>query len=437
MGPSGNVAAMGRRVAGDGGLTRKKRRWTNKETGEITEHAYWEASAEIAVEDLPAGMNRKRVTGSGSSKTQALERLKVNMDSFTKGEARRGKTRLSAKVTLQRLFDEWDTNNKSGAVSSTMAWKYEGYFKNHILPALGTRRLDSLTETDLNLFFNQTLPGKTKPDGGQLLSAPSRRNIYMVLSACLQFAVRNNYIAVNPLRAVRAPKKAKPTDDIDVVLADSRRLLDAIQTGKHPDEARWLLAFLGLRRGERLGVSWKNVRGLDTDNPTLVINQQLAWDKGTGLHLKPPKNGKTRIIPLSEPWVSALKRYRKVWDALPSNPQWQEPKEEYKDLLFLQKNGYVIDLNDDNEDWKSMLKGLDIEPWRAHLARHVTATMLAERPQVPISTVMSILGHNTEAMTIYYSHIGSGRNAESIRDFGEAISGKTLPARKRQAANKS
>ena len=425
---------MVRRVAGDGGLTRKTRLFTDKVTGELTKHLYWEASAEVAVEDLPAGMNRKRVTGSGSSKTQALERLKFNLDSFTKGEARRGKTRLSAKVTLQRLFDEWDTNNKSGAVSSTMAWKYEGYFKNHILPALGARRLDSLSETDFNLFFNQTLPVKTNAKGGQLLSAPSRRNIYMALSGCLQFAVRNNYIAVNPLRAVKAPKKVKPKDDIDAVLVDSRRLLDAIQAGEHPDEARWLLAFLGLRRGERLGISWDNVRGLDSDNPTLIINQQLAWDKDTGLHLKLPKNGTTRIIPLSEPWVSALKRYRKKWDALPSNPQWQEPKEEYKNLLFLQTNGYVIDLNDDNEDWKALLKGLDIEPWRAHLARHVTATMLAERPQVPISTVMSILGHNTEAMTIYYSHIGSGRNAESIRDFGEAIAGKTATAIKLQAA---
>jgi integrase len=427
---------MGRRVAGDGGLTRKTRRWTNKDTGEITEHSYWEASAEVPAKDLPAGMNRKRVTGSGSSKTQALERLKLNMDSFTKGEARRGKTRLSAKVTVQRLFDEWDSNNKSGAVSPTMAWKYEGYFKNHILPALGTRRLDSLTETDLNLFFNQTLPSKKDAHGNQLLAAPSRRNIYMALSGCLQFAVRNNYIAVNPLRAVRAPKKSKPNDDIDAVLADSRKILDWIQSGNHPDEARWLLAYLGLRKGERLGLSWDNIRGLDSNNPSLVINQQLAWDKGTGLHLKPPKNGKTRVIPLAEPWVSALKRYRKMWNALPSNPSWKEPKEEFKKLLFLQNNGYVIDPNDDNEDWKALLKEINVKPWRPHLARHVTATMLAERPQIPISTVMSILGHNTEAMTVYYAHIGSGRNADSIRDFGEAIAGKKSPVRKRQAASK-
>ncbi len=427
---------MVRRVAGDGGLTRKTRRWPNLGAGEVTEHSYWEASAEIAAEDLPAGMTRKRVTGSGATKTQALERLKVNMDSFTKGEARRGKTRLSAKVTLQRLFDEWDTNNKSGAVSSTMAWKYEAYFKNHILSALGARRLDSLSETDLNFFFNQTLPAKTNAKGGQLLSAPSRRNIYMALSGCLQFAVRNNYINANPLRSVKAPKKTTPDDNIDSVLFDARKVLDAIQTGNHPDEARWLLAFLGLRKGERLGLSWENVRGLDGDNPTLVVNQQLAWDKGTGLHIKPPKNKKARTIPLSEPWISALQRYRKTWEVLPQNPQWQEPKQEYKDLLFLQPNGYPIDLNDDAEDWKKLLKGLGIEPWRAHLARHVTAITLAETAQVPISTVMAILGHNSAAMTVYYAHAETGRNAESVRMFGEAISGKASHVRKRQAAAK-
>lgn len=106
------------RTAGEGGLVKKKRLLVNNTTGETREHVYWEASSEVSVADLPAGMTRKRVTGSGPSKTVALARLKVNLEQFGKGEARRGKTRLSAKVTLQRLFDEWDTVNKAGQLSA-------------------------------------------------------------------------------------------------------------------------------------------------------------------------------------------------------------------------------------------------------------------------------------------------------------------------------
>lgn len=400
----------------------KKTRWYVDDDGNRTPFTYWQASWEVPAELLPAGMTRKRVTGTGRSKPEALARLKENREAFEKGEAKRGKTRLSSKATVRTLFDEWDKNNKAGAVSSTMAWKYEGYFKNHILPHIGDRRLDSLTETDLLTLFNLTLPAKKDDKGRQLLGGPARRNIYMALSGCLKFAVRQHYIAVNPLEAVKPPRKEKPKDDIDAVLAEGRTVLEAIQTGDKPDEARWLLAFLGLRRGERLGLSWANVRGLDTDDPKLVIDQQLAWDKGPGLHIKPAtKSKKSRTIPLTEPWVSALRRHRDRWEEMTSQPGFEFKKPEYADLVFVQENGNVIHPNDDNDDWRELLTSLGIEPWRAHLTRHITAILLAERPDIPISVVMAILGHQTEAMSVYYSHVDQVRVRAPMEAYGKVI----------------
>ena len=55
------------------------------------------------------------------------------------------------------------------------------------------------------------------------------------------------------------------------------------------------------------------MRGLDGDDPKLVIHQQLAWNggKGPGLHVKAwLEIRKPRSILLSEPWVSALRRQR-------------------------------------------------------------------------------------------------------------------------------
>lgn len=410
-----------RRTSGEGGLTRKTGFYTDSE-GTRVPYDYWQASREVPAEMLPKGMTRKRVTGSGRTKAEALARLNENWEAFGKGEAKRGKTRLSGKATVRTLFAEWDRNNKAGAVSSTMAWKYQRYFENHILPHIGDRRLDSLTETDLLTLFNHTLPAKRDAHGNQLLGGPARRNIYMALSGCLKFAVRQHYLAVNPLDAVKAPRKEAPKDDIDSVLADGRKVLDFVQTGDNPDEARWLLAFLGLRRGERLGLSWRNVRGLDGDDPKLVIDQQLAWDKGPGLHIKPAtKNKKSRTIPLSEPWVSALKRHRQRWEEMTSQPDWTPKKREYADLLFLTPSGNVITLNDDNDDWKALLTSLDIEPWRAHLTRHITAVLLAERPDIPISVVMAILGHSSEAMSVYYSHVDQVRVRAPMEAYGQVI----------------
>ena len=413
---------VAKRTSCDGGLSKKVGYYTDSD-GRRLEYGYWQASREVPAEMLPRGLNRKRVTGSGKSKTEALARLAENWEAFQRGESNRGKTRLSGKATVRTLFAEWNANNEAGAVSATMARKYRRMFEQHLLPYVGDRRLDSLREEDLLTLFNHTLAQKTDAQGELVLQAKARRNIYMCLSGCLKYGLRQHYIAVNPLEAVKPPRKEVPKDNIDSVLVEGRLVMQAVQAADHPDAARWLLAFLGLRRGERLGLPWRNVHGLDGDDPKLVIDQQLAWDVGPGLHVKAwPKNRKPRTIPLSEPWVTALRLQRERWESMTGEPRFEFRKPEYADLVFVRPNGNVITLNDDNNDWHSLLVSLGITPWRAHLTRHITAILLAEmEPAVPMSTVMAILGHSSEAMSVYYAHVNEGRVRAPMEAFGKVI----------------
>ena len=400
--------------------------------------AYWQASREVPAEQLPAGMTRKRVTGNGPTKKEALSRLEQNYERFLRGESGRGRTRLTGRMTVRRLFEEWDRNNQAGEVSSTQARAYQGYFNNHILPALGDKRLASLTETDLSYFFNQTLPAKTNADGEPLLGPSARRNIYMALSGALSFAVRNRYLPASPLKAVKAPRKGKPTEDIDAFLADAQKVRDFVFSDKCTDQARWALTLLGLRRSERLGLRWRDIQGLDGDNPSLAIRNQLAREKGKGLFIKPAtKSGKSRTIRLVEPWVSVLRDFKEQWDEIPENPDWQEPEEQFKDLLFLRSDRKPIDQNADNDDWHALLETVGVPYWRGHLMRHYTAVMLAEQPSVTVTDVMSILGHDTEALSVYYSHAEQGRQTEALKAFGEAMKPRKNPRKKTQAAKDS
>jgi integrase len=358
--------------------------------------AYWQASKEVPADQLPAGMTRKRVTGNGPTKKEALSRLEQNYERFLRGESGRGRTRLTGKMTVRRLFEEWDRNNQTGEVSSTQTRAYQGYFNNNILPALGDKRLDSLTETDLSFFFNQTLTARTNTDNEHLLGPSARRNIYMALSGALTFAVRNRYLPANPLKAVKAPRKTKPQEDIDAFLIDAQKVRDYVFSDKCTDQARWALTLLGLRRSERLGLRWGDIQGLDGDNPSLAIRNQLAREKGKGLYIKPAtKSGKSRTIRLVEPWVSVMRDFKKQWDELPNNPDWQEPEEQFGALLFLRSDGKPTDHNADNDDWHSLLETVGVPYWRGHLMRHYTAVMLAEQPSGTVTDVMSILGHDT------------------------------------------
>jgi integrase len=92
-------------------------------------------------------------------------------------------------------------------------------------------------------------------------------------------------------------------------------------------------------------------------------------------------------------------------------------------MIFVRPNGNVVKLNDCNDEWNALLTGLGITPWRAHPARHITAILLAElEPAIPISTVMAVLGHSSEAMSVYYAHVNQGRVRAPMEAYGQVVS---------------
>lgn len=410
-----------RRPLGAGGLSKKAGTYITPNGDEVS-YTYWQASREVPSDKLPKGLNRKRLTGSGSTKKEAMERLEANWEAFQRGESNRGAKRLSGMMTVKRVYEEWDRNNAAGAVSTTQRRAYQGIFNNHVLPALGGMRIDAITETDLLFFFNRVLTGKTKPDGSPLLGGSARRNIYMALSSAFTFAVRNRYLAISPLVGVPAPRKVKPQEDIDSFINDTHKVRETIQSGSHPDETRWLLTFLGLRQSERLGLTWGSIYGLDTDSPTLSVSRQLHRVKGKGLTLKPTtKTGKPRRIQLVEPWISSLRAYRQTWLRMIRTDGFEPQSLELADLLFLKPDGSPLSHQRDTEDWHELLKTCGVPYWRQHLMRHATAVMLAEQPGMALNDVMSILGHDTEALSVYYSHADQGRRSAALQSYGDAV----------------
>jgi integrase len=314
-----------------------------------------------------------------------------------------------------------------------MARKYQGYFINHILPELGAMKLSLLTERSLLFHFNECLPKKRNPKTGEvLLQGAARRNIYMALSGCLSYGVRHGYISRNVLQAVPPPKKTPPEDDIETFSAHAKNLILLLEEEGGVDYCRWLLQFLGLRRAERLGLSWKNISGLNTENAVMTIRQQLARtekkedeakrESGQAWYVKGyTKTGSVRTIVIPEPFLSALREQKKRQDTYKKAKKWK-PKKAFADLVFLQEDGSIYTLNRDNEEWKKLLASHGFPGWRGHLNRHITATWLAEQvPAVPMGTVRSILGHESEAMAYYYAKSTQTQQSEPLRQYGSAL----------------
>ena len=415
-----------RRRHGEGGMTVRTKTWVNAD-GTTRSSTYYQASK--AVRD--ADGKRRIVTGNGRTQKEAFDRLTENLVRHRSPGGKGSTEVVEAEVpTLEELFERWHKNNQLRRITDTMVAKYKGYFVNHILPGvngqpgLGAKRIDKITADDLDLLFGNTLLAKRTRKGKPLLTTAATRNIYMALSSCFRYAVRNGLLVRSPLDGVPAPRKQQPSNNAEEMSVFAARLLALLRADDSPDYCRWLLQFLGLRRAERLGLEWKNIRGLDTDQPTLIIKQQLARraHRSGGWYLDDrTKNYKERMIVLSEPFISALRAHRAAQDELRGTEGFQ-PTPEFADLVFLHDDGSIITLNRDNDDWHKVLDHYGLPHWRGHLNRHITATWLAEQdPPVPILTVQSILGHETEAMSQYYTAMTKKQQADPMRRYGEAI----------------
>lgn len=402
----------------------------------------WKASKSHTFTDVATGIKkRQRITGSGATKREALKRLDERMAERGGGLIPSTQMANQKKHRFGDWFYEWIDRLPPEKVSDIVAHGYKRKGERYLLPYLADSVIEEMEPYDLKTLMEHTLPSIKKDDGTPVLSSSSLLNVYRVLQMCLTEATRNPKIGilVGPLSAVPTPKRNTKQESLRAVIGKTKGLIAYMEKTNHPDYCRFLFQWLGLRRSERLGLSWSNVRNLANQNATIKVAQQLArYQDGSGWYLKPPKTVKSeRIIPLTEPFLSVLRDWKKQQEEYKKSPEWN-PRPDFADLVFLRPNGKFFNQNEDNEDWHALLTEYlgEGEPhWRGHLNRHITATLLAEKKVSP-AIAMEILGHASEAMTRYYTNITITSMRKPMEDYGDALGERTSNQKKKKAAEK-
>lgn len=423
------------RRKGTGGLyIRKTRAWNEvKQAFEVVE--MFQASKEINDPAFPD--KRKRITGTGRTVEEANARLNRSMERYFKNKGLESlglnpKTRTTGSGGVTAYLQQWHSEMHPTAVSPQLKLKYWQHCKNHIIPHIGTIPLSALTYQDLQELFYVTLPGKRKIKGGvetgdQLLGNNALLNIYKTLNMALNVAVKKGKIPRNPLGLVKAPAYKAPEENVPQAMHIVESMFKKMQETNDPAFDHFILALLGLRRGERLGLTFSNVK-LKGENPKIVIKNQLARVTGQGLFLKPAtKNGRERVVTLQDPWLSALKRLEQKRKEQKKLPGFQ-PSAEFQDLVFLKDNGKPFDLNEDNELWLKVNETYysKNKHLRGHLLRHVSATFMADN-NVSVEVARAVLGHESESMAHYYRRVTAKQQQNQVAQFGSALSEKINP----------
>jgi integrase len=324
------------------------------------------------------------------------------------------------KKTLQPLWE--------GSLSRNTYLSYDGSFRVHILPALGSLSITELTRECVKQFVAELrkkpaiLPKKEEGTVNRTLSKETIRNIVAALRAAFAEAVESGVVAVNP--AVRLGKFYKEASDfheeIDPFTADEVSMMLQATRDHFGFENYVLLLTLfhcGLRAGEASGLQWSD---LDARNKVLLVRRQFTRGrKGK------PKTRKRRAVDVSTVLLAELLTLKKQRQA----EYLAKGKNEIPDLIFLGPGQIVwedgkpvgrgdrghVDMDNyrNRVYWKACDK-VKVRRRRLHDTRHTFASLLLSNGE-PLKYVSSQLGHSSIRMTAdVYGHLEVGSNRAAM-----------------------
>ena len=392
-----------KRGASNGGSIRHR-------TVERDGHTYewWEARVTTGY-DLSTG---KQIQRSFSGKTQREVRQKMQAALV---DLNNHQYQEPTKMTVGEWLETWERDFLIGVKPFTKL-NYSQHIRNHIIPALGNRKLQQLSGPDIQKFYNQLLRegGKIrchdkdgnvmKKDGQPVyvsvpLSAKTVKNIHGVLHKALEKAVKLEYIRTNPADSCELSrvekKEIRPLDDGDI-----SRFMEAVQN--HPFRALFLTTlFTGLRRGEVCGLRWDCV---DLEHGTITINKQLQNIPGQpgSYRLVSTKNGKSRTLKASHFVVDLLCQQKAEQEEIKRlvGELWHD-----EGYVFCNAVGEHLSPSTVYHNFKRVASDIGMPAARLHDLRHSYA-VASLRAGDNIKTVQSNLGHHTASFTLdVYGHV--------------------------------
>lgn len=314
------------------------------------------------------------------------------------------------------LRDEWLPAMRGEVRPSTLD-SYRRNIELHVVPRLGRTALQKLTPADLTRHYAHLLAeGRRDGEGG--LSLKTVRNIHQVLRKAFEDAARLGYLARNPTASANAPKPSAAIGREMVVWnADELRRFLAQQQDHRLYALFFLAAHTGMRRGEVLGLRWRDV---DLANARVAVRRSII-SVAYKVQISDAKTERSRrVIDLDARTVETLRAHRAV--------QAIERKEigachAGSDLVFCRPDGTPLHPDIFRQTFRRRVARAGVPKIRFHDLRHTHASLLMQAG-VPAKVVSERLGHATVGFTMQiYAHVMPGMQADAAAAFSDLIYG--------------
>ena len=374
---------MSRRANGEGTIFRRK-------------DGRWCASLYV----VTTRGRRKRVHVYGKTRPEVREKMTALQRDMDRG-VRMPEERWSVAGYLEHWLEDVVKPNKAPKTHQG----YELVVRLHILPVIGRKRLRSLGVPDV-----RDLIARLEEQG---MTTRGIQQVHAVLRNALQSAMREEVVARNVAKLVQV-KTPRYEVGRGLSVEQARILLTAARSDRL--YALYVLAvYLGLRRGELLGLRWRDV---DLEEGTLQVRHTLQRVDGDLQFLPPKTRTSRRTIPLPPSCVDALRAHRVAQgkERLGAGSRWVD-----EDMVFASRVGTPIEPDNLSRSWYQARKALGDPPPRFHDLRHTCVSLLLAEGAPP-HVVQQIVGHSAIDVTMtIYAHASLDEKRKALGRLGEAL----------------
>ena len=265
--------------------------------------------------------------------------------------------------------------------------------RGRIYPAIGHLRMDKITPRHIQAFVNSLSQEGANERTGKPLAPKTIRHNLSFISNIFTYAAKMGVVSDNPCSKVTIPKNEVKEKQI-YTPEEVEKFLTLLND--EPLKYRtffYLMIYSGFRRGEMLGLEWKDV---DFENNVISVRRTSNYTAKKGVYTDTTKTKKSqRTLKFPQFIMDMLKEYKAEQDAeaLRLGDRWVET-----DRLYVKWDGRPMQ-NGTPYFWLGeFCEKHDLPFYGLHSFRHLFCSLLVNQG-VDIVTVSGAMGHSTVSTT--------------------------------------
>ena len=238
------------------------------------------------------------------------------------------------------------------------------------------------------------------PYTGNPMSQKTAKEYIQIVKAVFEFAIDNRITEFNPARKLKVPPNALDGKARRALTETERRWV--MEFDHRAKLSAMLMMLSGLRRGEATALQWSDI---DFEKNTISVTKSYNFKMKT---MKPPKNGKSRIVSVPQILIDYLKTLphdsvfvlTTIKGTMMTEDAWKRLYQSYMNDLNLHYG-----LHDEINKYAPEQKPMIITPFTPHELRHTFCTLLFDAG-VDVLTAQEQMGHSDPKITMdIYTHL--------------------------------